>query len=190
MDFRLWKLKRDLQHNLAFSFSPCTCYPIPYGNHRRPSFGFLWCDRGIYNLTKPLSQTPTNLPTNSTIPGRMMMIRRSTSMFAARSFIPAMSRRTGVTVQRLPFHSSASASVQVGDGIPDMDVLAENSPGNKVNLAEELKGKGKGLIIGVPAAFSELPPSTSTSTNAAFLLPPSSPCQSMHISQLSLVLCT
>lgn len=67
-----------------------------------------------------------------------------------------MSRRAGVTVQRLPFHSSTSASVQVGDGIPDMDVLAENSPGNKVNLAEELKGKGKGLIIGVPAAFSEL----------------------------------
>lgn len=30
----------------------------------------------------------------------------------------------------------------------------ENSPGNKVSLAKELAGKPKGLIIGVPAAFS------------------------------------
>lgn len=42
--------------------------------------------------------------------------------------------------------------VKVGDRVPDLDVLVENSPGNKVNLAKELKGKG--LIIGVPAAFS------------------------------------
>jgi len=43
--------------------------------------------------------------------------------------------------------------VKAGDAIPDMEVLVEGSPGNKVNLAQELKGK-KGLIIGVPAAFS------------------------------------
>ncbi|KAI9787027.1 MAG: hypothetical protein M1835_002873 [Candelina submexicana] len=42
--------------------------------------------------------------------------------------------------------------VQVGDSLPDLDVLVESSPGNKVNLEKELKGKG--LIIGVPAAFS------------------------------------
>ena len=41
--------------------------------------------------------------------------------------------------------------VKVGDSIPDVD-LYENSPGTKVNLHKELKGKG--LIIGVPAAFS------------------------------------
>lgn len=35
--------------------------------------------------------------------------------------------------------------------MPDVE-LAENSPGNKLSLAKELKGKG--LIIGVPAAFS------------------------------------
>lgn len=35
--------------------------------------------------------------------------------------------------------------------MPDVD-LVEGSPGNKVNLARELKGKG--LVIGVPAAFS------------------------------------
>lgn len=41
--------------------------------------------------------------------------------------------------------------VQVGDKIPDVE-LVEGGPGTKVNLAKELKGKG--LIIGVPAAFS------------------------------------
>lgn len=43
--------------------------------------------------------------------------------------------------------------VKVGDKIPDVD-LNESSPGDKVNLAKEL-ATGKGLIIGVPAAFSE-----------------------------------
>ncbi|KAL2057623.1 hypothetical protein ABVK25_002007 [Lepraria finkii] len=41
--------------------------------------------------------------------------------------------------------------VKVGDSIPSLD-LVEGTPGSKVNLAQELKGKG--LIIGVPAAFS------------------------------------
>lgn len=42
--------------------------------------------------------------------------------------------------------------VKAGDSIPKVD-LAENSPGNNVNLAQELS-TGRGLIIGVPAAFS------------------------------------
>lgn len=49
------------------------------------------------------------------------------------------------------FHTSRPAWVNVGDHIPDLTVLVENSPGNKVNLSQEL---GNGLIIGVPAAFS------------------------------------
>jgi 2-Cys peroxiredoxin 5 len=36
--------------------------------------------------------------------------------------------------------------------VPNVD-LFEDSPGNKVNLANEL-ASGKGVIIGVPAAFS------------------------------------
>jgi hypothetical protein len=52
------------------------------------------------------------------------------------------------------FQSTARASVQVGDAIPNID-LVETSPGNKVNIAKELQGKG--VIIGVPAAFSTLP---------------------------------
>lgn len=42
--------------------------------------------------------------------------------------------------------------VKVGDSIPSIE-LWEDSPGNKINIAEELKS-GKGLIIGTPAAFS------------------------------------
>ena len=45
-----------------------------------------------------------------------------------------------------------SPQVKVGDSIPDVE-LFEDSPGNKVNLSKEL-ASGKGLIIGVPAAFS------------------------------------
>jgi 2-Cys peroxiredoxin 5 len=43
--------------------------------------------------------------------------------------------------------------VKVGDKIPNLDVLVESSPGNKVNLSEAITGKA--LIIGVPAAFSK-----------------------------------
>ncbi|KAG7134625.1 Peroxiredoxin-5 like protein [Verticillium longisporum] len=51
------------------------------------------------------------------------------------------------------FHSTPRAFVRVGDEIPDLNVLVEDSPANKVNLADEFKS-ANGLIIGVPAAFS------------------------------------
>jgi 2-Cys peroxiredoxin 5 len=51
------------------------------------------------------------------------------------------------------FHASAPAFVKVGDAIPNVD-LVEDSPGNKVSIAYELRGKG--VIIGVPAAFSKI----------------------------------
>ncbi|OQD74597.1 hypothetical protein PENDEC_c010G05987 [Penicillium decumbens] len=69
-------------------------------------------------------------------------------MFAARRLATNLPR---VRPQAALFHSTAPAFVQKGDSIPSFD-LVENSPGNKVNLANELKGKG--VIIGVPAAFS------------------------------------
>ena len=50
-----------------------------------------------------------------------------------------------------PFHSTVPALVNPGDKLPDLD-LVEGSPGNKVNLSRDLRGKA--LIIGVPAAFS------------------------------------
>jgi peroxiredoxin len=51
------------------------------------------------------------------------------------------------------FHASPRAFVQVGGAIPNLEVLQENSPGNKVNLAEEFQS-ADGYIVGVPAAFS------------------------------------
>jgi 2-Cys peroxiredoxin 5 len=70
-------------------------------------------------------------------------------MFAARRLVTSAPRAVS---RRALFHSTAPAFVQKGDAIPDLDVLVESSPGNKVNLAKELKGKG--VVIGVPAAFS------------------------------------
>jgi len=64
-------------------------------------------------------------------------------------------RRIAFSNLRSPrnFHSSARSLINVGDKIPNLDVLVENSPGNKVNLSELTTGKA--LIIGVPAAFSK-----------------------------------
>lgn len=70
-------------------------------------------------------------------------------MFAARRFATNLPR---VRAQASLFHSTAPAFVQKGDAIPNLDVLVENSPGNKVNLAKEIKNKA--VIIGTPAAFS------------------------------------
>ncbi|RKP04657.1 Redoxin [Thamnocephalis sphaerospora] len=51
------------------------------------------------------------------------------------------------------FHSTPRAFVKVGDKVPEVDSLMENSPGNKINLAEEFKSSN-GYIIGVPGAFT------------------------------------
>ena len=58
-----------------------------------------------------------------------------------------------VTVRSRPFHATSSVLVKVGDRIPNLE-LVEDSPGNQVNLSREL-AQGKGVIIGVPAAFSK-----------------------------------
>jgi 2-Cys peroxiredoxin 5 len=62
-------------------------------------------------------------------------------MIAARQ----LSLARAIAGRRL-FHASAPALVKVGDKIPNVELM-ENSPGNKVNIADELK-TGKGLIIG------------------------------------------
>ena len=68
---------------------------------------------------------------------------------------PAARHRLAAVSRARLFHTSRTAYVKVGDRLPDLaDVLMESSPGNKVNLAQELS-IGKGLIIGVPAAFSK-----------------------------------
>ncbi|KAK4160135.1 Redoxin-domain-containing protein [Cladorrhinum sp. PSN259] len=52
------------------------------------------------------------------------------------------------------FHSTRPAFIKVGDPLPNLDVLQEGSPGNKVNLADEASKLNKMIILGVPAAFS------------------------------------
>lgn len=73
-------------------------------------------------------------------------------MFAARRLYSGAPRAVPASTYR-SFQSSARAFVKVGDAIPDVELM-EDSPGNKVKIAQELKS-GKGLIIGVPAAFSK-----------------------------------
>jgi 2-Cys peroxiredoxin 5 len=70
-------------------------------------------------------------------------------MIAARRFTATVPRTLGT--QSALFHATRPALVKVGDAIPNVD-LVEDSPGNKVNIAKELTGKG--VIVGVPAAFS------------------------------------
>ncbi|KAL9105221.1 MAG: hypothetical protein Q9227_009563 [Pyrenula ochraceoflavens] len=65
---------------------------------------------------------------------------------------------------RAGFHSSQRALVRAGDSLPNLEVLVEGSPGNKVNLSKELTGKG--IVLGVPAAFS---PSCSNSHVPGYL---------------------
>jgi hypothetical protein len=65
-------------------------------------------------------------------------------MFATARQLPLALARPAAA--RRLFHASAPALVQVGDKLPNIDLM-ENSPGNKVNLAAELKS-GKGVIIG------------------------------------------
>lgn len=52
------------------------------------------------------------------------------------------------------FHCSSRDLIKVGDKLPQLNVLVENSPGNKVDVSE--LSSGKALLIGVPAAFSKL----------------------------------
>jgi len=67
-----------------------------------------------------------------------------------------LARARALNGVRRPFHATIRTPIQIGDRIPDIDLM-EASPGNKVSIAQQLptgQGKGKGLIIGVPAAFS------------------------------------
>ncbi|KAK0713134.1 Redoxin-domain-containing protein [Lasiosphaeria miniovina] len=62
--------------------------------------------------------------------------------------------RTPAAAQRA-FHATPAAFIKVGDPLPGLeDVLMENSPGNKVNLAQEAQALNKMILLGVPAAFS------------------------------------
>lgn len=75
-------------------------------------------------------------------------------MFAARRFASASSQHIIKPVPIRQFHATIANMVKVGDSIPNVE-LVEGAPDKKVNIAQEL-ASGKGVIVGVPAAFSEL----------------------------------
>lgn len=72
--------------------------------------------------------------------------------FAARSASVSLPHMAAASTTR-QFHAGRPLFVKAGQEVPNLEVLVEDSPGNKVNLAEEFQ-KGDGLIIGVPGAFS------------------------------------
>ncbi|KAL2210869.1 Redoxin [Sarocladium strictum] len=74
-----------------------------------------------------------------------MSVRASLRRFPIAAARPAIARRS--------FHASPRALVRVGQEIPNLEVLVEGSPGNKVNLADEFASEN-GWIVGVPGAFS------------------------------------
>jgi hypothetical protein len=77
-------------------------------------------------------------------PTHVLYLPPALTMFSAASRrLPLVRPAAG----RRLFHASAPAFVKVGDKLPDVD-LVEGSPGNKVNLAKELTGKG--VIVGEP----------------------------------------
>lgn len=77
-------------------------------------------------------------------------------MLSTRSIVRTLLQSTYKPIRTI--HQTPANMVKAGDSIPNVD-LVEGSPGDKVNLSKEL-ASGKGLIIGVPAAFSKLHSST------------------------------
>ncbi|KAI4862319.1 Redoxin-domain-containing protein [Hypoxylon rubiginosum] len=85
---------------------------------------------------------------------RLALRRGPTATSSSLRAMPSLasSSSSSSPLSRRAFHGTPRAlQVQVGEPVPDLDVLHEDSPGNKVNLAREL---GSGVIVGVPAAFS------------------------------------
>ncbi|KAI0122717.1 AhpC/TSA family protein [Daldinia grandis] len=74
-----------------------------------------------------------------------LALRRGPSAFSPFSASPSFAARR--------FHATPRAFIKAGEPIPNLEVLQEGSPGNKVNLAREFE-TANGVIVGVPAAFS------------------------------------
>ena len=74
-------------------------------------------------------------------------------MFAGRHFASASAIHRIRNLSYRQFHATSAIMVKAGDTIPSVE-LVEGAPDKKVNIANEL-ATGKGIIVGVPAAFSE-----------------------------------
>ncbi|KAJ4292924.1 hypothetical protein N0V88_005587 [Collariella sp. IMI 366227] len=67
---------------------------------------------------------------------------------------PLASKSSAIPSGARTFTTTRRALIKVGDTLPDTDALMENTPGQRVNLAEEAQRVNNMLLIGVPAAFS------------------------------------
>lgn len=76
-------------------------------------------------------------------------------MLAARRIPAALPRL--VRPRAAQFHASARACVRVGDAVPDVELM-EASPGNKLSIAKELKGKGLVSLCAPPGCVLAPPP--------------------------------
>lgn len=68
------------------------------------------------------------------------------------SVLKHLGRSTAVAAQRFSFHTSNMVQIKEGDKVPSID-LFEDSPANKVNIADLCAGK-KVVLFAVPGAFT------------------------------------
>lgn len=109
----------------------------------------------LLNLT-PLSLKPANPIAHQNSPNSPNSLSNPfPTIFHLQMAFRASFRRVALARPALArsFHSTPRAMVNVGDVVPSLDSLFENSAGNKVNLADEFK-TGNGYIVGVPGAFT------------------------------------
>lgn len=129
------------------------------------------CQYSASNIAKLLAKLTSHFDSDRTPTLPTIQLSRNSRKATCPMFAPKIvSRRVLCTPPRALFHSTARRGVKANDPVPDLEVLVEGSPGNGVNLAKELRGKG--IIIGVPAAFS---PSCSNSHIPGYLSHPKLP---------------
>lgn len=109
--------------------------------------------------SKPIKPNKTYPPNPRTTMAFRALRPLSHPAAAAAAAIPraptaAAAAASTSSIRRQFLHATPRAFVKVGDAIPDLEVLVEDSPGNKLSLAKELASTPKAVIVGVPAAFS------------------------------------
>lgn len=78
-----------------------------------------------------------------------LLVQNFSSKF---SLVRQLGRSTAAVQQRFSFHTSKMVQIKEGDKIPSID-LFEDSPANKVNIADLCAGK-KVILFAVPGAFT------------------------------------
>ncbi|KAI5920559.1 Redoxin [Camillea tinctor] len=84
-----------------------------------------------------------------------MALRAFTRRIPTTTTSASSSLSSRISTSARHFHATPRAAVKVGDAIPDIEALQEDSPAKKVSLAREFaSGIPDGVVVGVPGAFS------------------------------------